>query len=82
MTGALIPLTRFLVFYLSGQGDGHIQSLILGAVLFIVGFQVLVLALLGDVLSFNRKLIEETLFRVKRIELDHLKKDKKVSGGN
>ena len=57
-----------------GEGAGNIQSLIFGAVLFIIGFQVLVLALIGDVISFNRKLIEEILFRVKKIEMDYLKK--------
>lgn len=70
----LVPSVRFLLFYLMGQGDGHIQSLILAAILFVVGFQILVLGIIGDVLSFNRKLIEETLLRVKRIELDCIKK--------
>ena len=66
----LIPSGRFLFFYLAGKGDGHIQSLIMAAVLFIIGFQVLVLGLLGDVISHNRKLIEETLLRVRRMELE------------
>jgi glycosyltransferase involved in cell wall biosynthesis len=66
----LIPSARFLFFYLAGEGAGHIQSLIMAAVLFIVGFQVLVLGLLGDVISHNRKLIEETLLRVRRLEFD------------
>ena len=75
---ALVPSIRFLVYYLMGQGSGHIQSLILAAILFIVGFQVLMIALLADVISFNRKLIEETLLRVRHIEFDHLLKlDKK-----
>ena len=68
----LVPSIRFLVYYLMGQGAGKIQSLILAAVLFIVGFQVMVLGLVADVISFNRRLIEETLFRVRRIELDHM----------
>jgi hypothetical protein len=55
-----------------GQGGGHIQSLILAAVLFIVGFQILVLGLVADVISFNRRLIEETLFRIRQIEFDHI----------
>jgi len=70
--GGLIPSVRFLFYYFEGQGSGHIQSLILAAILFIVGFQVLILGLIGDVLSFNRKLIEKILLRVKRIELDYL----------
>ena len=68
----LVPSIRFLIYYFMGKGSGHIQSLILAAVLFIVGFQVLMIALVADVISFNRKLIEETLFRVRRIEFDHL----------
>jgi hypothetical protein len=70
----LAPSIRFLIYYLMGQGDGHIQSLILGAVLFIVGFNVLMIALVADVISFNRRLIEETLMRVRHIEFDHLTK--------
>ena len=68
----LIPSVRFLIYYFMGQGSGHIQSLILASILFVVGFQVLVVGLVADVISFNRRLIEETLLRVRRIELDHL----------
>lgn len=67
--GILIGL-RFLWFYLSGSGDGHIQSLILAAVLMIVGFQLGTLGLIADLISNNRKLVEETLYRVKKIELN------------
>ena len=77
LIGGLIPSIRYLYFYLAGQGDGHIQSLILAAILFIIGFQVLILGLLGDVISFNRKLIEEALLRIKRIELDLLDEHQK-----
>lgn len=70
--GGLIPSVRFLIYYLAGESAGHIQSLILAAILFITGFQVLMIGLLADIISLNRRLIEETLFRVKRIELDHL----------
>lgn len=65
----LIPSTRFLIYYIMGKGSGHIQSLILAAILFVVGFQVLIIGLVADVISFNRRLLEETLERVRRIEL-------------
>ncbi len=68
--GALIPSVRFLIYYLAGQGGGHIQSLIFAAILFLVGFQVIIVGLLGDVISFNRKLIEEILLRIRRMEMD------------
>jgi hypothetical protein len=72
----MVPSIRFVHFYLSGDGGGHIQSLILASILFIVGFQILVLGLIGDVISFNRRLIEETLLRVRQIEFDYLGKKK------
>ncbi len=68
--GGLIPSLRFLYFYLLNEGAGHIQSLIFAAILFLVGFQMLVLGLLGDIISFNRRLTEEILLRIKRLELE------------
>jgi glycosyltransferase involved in cell wall biosynthesis len=65
--GFLISL-RYLYFYFQKSG-GHIQSLILAAVLMIVGFQVGMIGLLSDIISANRRLIEETLYRIKKIEL-------------
>jgi glycosyltransferase involved in cell wall biosynthesis len=72
IAAGMYPFIRFLYYYYfsGGRASGHVQSLILAAVLFIVGFQVLVLGLIGDVISFNRKLIEEILVRVKRMELE------------
>ena len=67
---AMVPSLRFLYFYLMGQGAGHIQSLILATILFITGFQVLIVGLLGDVISSNRKLIEDVLLRVRKMETD------------
>ncbi|OQX84827.1 glycosyl transferase [candidate division KSB1 bacterium 4484_87] len=66
--GALVSL-RFLYFYLMGNGGGHIQSLILSAVLMMIGFQVIMIGLVADLIGGTRQLIEDTLFRVKKIEL-------------
>jgi glycosyltransferase involved in cell wall biosynthesis len=60
---------RFLYFYLTQTGSGHLQSLLLAAVLLIVGFQVMLMGLVADVISANRKLIEDLLYRVRRVEL-------------
>ena len=65
----LIPSLRFLFYFVNGEGSGHIQSLIFAAIMFIVGFQVFMIGLMADVISFNRRLIEETLLRVRRMEL-------------
>ena len=69
IVAGLIPGIRFLYFYLVGTGAGHIQSLILAAILLIVGFQVLLIGLVADLISFNRKIAEEALYRIKRMEL-------------
>jgi hypothetical protein len=47
----------------------------MAAILFIIGFQVFMIGLVADVISFNRKLIEETLLRVRRMEFNHCKKN-------
>jgi len=60
---------RFLYFFLLGEGGGKIQSLILAAILSIVGFQTLMIGLVADLIAFNRKMIEEILLRMRKVEL-------------
>jgi glycosyltransferase involved in cell wall biosynthesis len=62
---------RFLYFYLfsTTYGTRFLQSLILSAVLMIVGFQVVLIGLLADVISANRKLLEDVVYRVRTLEL-------------
>jgi hypothetical protein len=72
LAGLAISL-RFLYYYLftpPAEALGKIQSLILSAVLMIVGFQVVLIGLLADVISGTRKLLEDLLYRVRRMELD------------
>jgi len=69
LAGLLLGL-RFLYFYGNGLGSGHVQSLILMAVLLIVGFQTFMIGLLADLVGFNRKILEETLYRLRRLELE------------
>ena len=66
---AAIPFIRFVVSYVQGDGAGHVQSLIVGAVLFNAAFVVGVLGIIGDLLSAQRSLIQRTFERVRRIEL-------------
>jgi glycosyltransferase involved in cell wall biosynthesis len=60
---------RFIYFYLSGEGEGHIQSLILGATLFIVAVQLAALGVVGDILAGMRTLQQRALERIRRVEL-------------
>ena len=66
----LIVGIRFLLFYINGQGAGHVQSLLLACTLLIIGFITFVIGMLADVISANRKILEETQYRIRKIELD------------
>lgn len=63
--GLLIGL-RFLYLYLQGQGNGHIQSLILAGVLLGIGFQTFLIAFVADMMAANRQLIEDVRFKLAR----------------
>lgn len=67
LSGVAIGI-RFLVFYFQGQGSGMIQSLILAAIFLIVGFITFLIGLLADLVSFNRKILEEILYRVRKAD--------------
>lgn len=67
--GTILGL-RFLYYYVFSSGNGHIQSLILSAILIITGVQIAVIAVLSELMSINRKLLEDIQ---KRIKLQDLK---------
>ncbi len=52
----LTPILRFVYFYFATGGSGHVQSLILGGVLLMMGFIAYLAGLLADLISFNRQL--------------------------
>lgn len=69
LAGALIGL-RYLAFYF-GRDAGHLQSVVLSAILIIVGFQVALIGLIADLIAFNRKILEEMLYRIRWLEYAH-----------
>jgi glycosyltransferase involved in cell wall biosynthesis len=66
----ILPIARFLYFFVTGDGEGHIQSLLLGAMFVILAFIVFMFAMLADLIQWNRKLIESTLVKLRRVELE------------
>jgi glycosyltransferase involved in cell wall biosynthesis len=65
--GAMLLGLRFLYFFWLGGGmAGHIQSLILAAILAIVGFQVCLIGLVAELVRMNRKMLEEMVYRARR----------------
>ena len=59
---------RFLVYYFTGDGAGHIQSLILASMFIIIAVLCGVIGLLGDVIAANRKLLEEIQFELRKMD--------------
>ncbi len=70
ISGGLFLALRYLYLLYLGQGSGHIQSVIISAVLLIVGFQTLLIGLVADLIGFNRIILEELLYRLRRNEID------------
>jgi glycosyltransferase involved in cell wall biosynthesis len=67
--GFIIAL-RFLYFYFIQNTAGHVQSLILSAIFMMIGFQVIILGLVANLIGSNRRLLEDALYRIKKIELN------------
>ena len=67
LLGAL-PILRFLYFFFTDGGDGHIQSLVIGAALLMLGTVMAVMGVLADLIGTNRKLLEMTLHKVRKLE--------------
>jgi len=58
----------FLYYFFTGGGKGHVQILILAAVLLIIGFQTMLIGLLADLIASNRKMLEELIYRLRKLE--------------
>jgi len=59
-------MLRFLYFYLTGDGSGHVQSVIVGGVLLIASMLAFILAVFSDIMRINRKLIQEALAELRQ----------------
>lgn len=62
---------RFLIRFIEGSGNGHIQSLILSAILILMGVQTIVVGLQADIISANRKILEDIQYRVRKMECEN-----------
>ena len=69
-----LGILRFLYYFFTSGGSGHIQSLVISGTLITLGFMIIMIGLVADIISFNRRLIEDTLYRVRKIELNVLPK--------
>lgn len=61
---------RYLFLLAADPHAGHVQSLILAAILLLIGVQTYVIGLHADIMAANRKMIEEIKYHVKKMEYD------------
>ena len=64
---------RYLYFFLIESTAGHVQSLILSAILIIVGFQIILIGLVADLISINRGYIENSLYKIRKSQINSKK---------
>lgn len=67
---SIILIIRFLISHYTRMHGGHVQSLIIASVGIIIGILIMMIGLLGDIMSANRKLNEEILYRLKKDSFD------------
>ncbi len=65
-----VPIVRFLILWMIDGGKGHIQSLVLGGVFIVLSAMTAVAGFLADLMATNRRLLEMTLEKVKRMECE------------
>lgn len=76
LLGTLLGI-RFLYFLFNGGGSGHTQSLILSAVLILMGFQTIIVGMQADIIAANRKLLEDIQYRVRKIDCKFFDQEEK-----
>lgn len=74
---ALIPFIvglglgiRFIVYLCMGAGSGHIQSLIFASMLMMMGFITYMIGLVAELISINRKILEDVQYHVRKLDYD------------
>lgn len=72
---------RFLVYMALGDGDGHVQSLVLSAILLLLGAQTAVTGMQADIISANRKILEDIQYRVRKMECGAAENSYSTAGG-
>jgi glycosyltransferase involved in cell wall biosynthesis len=72
----LLGFIRFLYFYWTGRGQGHVQSLVFSAAMLLGGLLILIFGIIADLIDNNRKQIEKALYRIKKMELEKAERTK------
>lgn len=73
-----VYILRYFYYVIKGTSAGHVQSLILACMLIIIGFLTFMIGLVADVISANRRLLQDTQYHVRRTEYDALYMQQKM----
>jgi ABC-type spermidine/putrescine transport system permease subunit II len=68
IASGLVVGVRFLYYFFTAGGEGHVQSLILASILLGVGFQMAAVAFLADLQAVNRRLLEDIQYRLRKMK--------------
>ncbi|MES2302131.1 MAG: glycosyltransferase family 2 protein, partial [Pseudomonadota bacterium] len=63
-----LPLLRFVALWAMGNGDGHVQSLVIGGALLVLGALTGLMGVLAELIGANRKLLEASLHKLRMLE--------------
>ena len=78
----LITGIWYLIDSSFGRAGGHVQLLILVAILMILGFMAVIVGLLGDTIAANRKILEDVQYRVRKMDCEKSDKDASLKGSD
>lgn len=67
---------RFLVYFVSGEGAGHIQSLVLASMMIILGVMTGIVGMQADIIAGNRKLLEDIQYHVRKMDCEKKENEK------
>lgn len=74
LIAGLVPFARFMVFFLQGEGSGHVQSLIVGSMMIVGALICFALLVIADLQKTNRILLEDQLERLKELQYGKARK--------
>ncbi len=80
LVAGLATWIRFLYYFLSGEGSGHVQSLIVGTGAVMLAFVIALVAMLAELVAGNRRLLEEVLTRVRRLDSELGRREGQIEG--
>ena len=69
LIGILLGI-RFLCYFFTGGGSGHVQSLLLACTFLLIGFETIIVGLQADLIASNRKLLEDIQYHVRKLDYD------------